>query len=165
MARINRKIRGATVCKAGRISFKSKLEMRAYGLLKQLGLKPLYERKVFELIEPFESATPFYDKETDAQRRRRIADGDKEKGRLLARKSRKAQATRYTPDFYFRYKDVDVYIETKGFENDVFPVKRKLFRRLLDRILEKTGRKSVFFEIHTLRQLEQAINILKDGEY
>lgn len=70
------------------------------------------------------------------------------------------QGIRYTPDFHFKYNDIDVYIEAKGFENDVFYIKKKLFLRYLD----NTESKSMYFEIYTKKQLLQAIEIIKSYE-
>ena len=71
--------------------------------------------------------TPFYDKETDTQQAKRIEGGDTVKNRMLVLKAGKIVGIRYTPDFYFRYGKLDVYIEAKGIENDVFYIKKKLF--------------------------------------
>ena len=75
----------------------------------------------------------------------------------------------YNPIFendvnYFKYNGIDIYIESKGFENDVFYIKKKLFRYFLDKKLESTGQNSIFFEIYTKKQLLQSIQIIKDYE-
>ena len=44
-------------------------------------------------------------------------------------------------------------------ENDVFPYKKKLFRKLLE-----SFDKVLFFELGTIRQLKQAITIIKELE-
>ena len=62
----------------------------------------------------------------------------------------------------FKYKDLDVWIESKGFENDIFYIKKKLFRKYLDNKLEKEGIKSIFFEVYTKNQLLQALDIIKE---
>ena len=72
------------------------------------------------------------------------------------------QPITYTPDIYIRYNDLDIWIECKGFTNDIFPYKKKMFRKLLDDIYTKTGQKSIYFEIYTKKQLLQAIEIIKD---
>ena len=69
---------------------------------------------------------------------------------------------RYTPDFYFNYNGLDVYIEAKGIENDIFYIKKKMFIKYLDGVLVNTGRKSIYFEVYTKKQLLQAIEIIKD---
>lgn len=161
----NKKIRNATAVKRGGVEFKSKLESGVFGLLTQLGFKPQYEKKTFILFDAFDSVTPFFDKETDIQMKKRVKEKGAERCRLLARKTSKVQGIKYTPDFYFRFKNIDVYIEAKGFENDRFPIKKKMFRRLLDTIYRDTGQRSVFFEVYTIKQLYQAINILKHEDF
>lgn len=160
----NQKIRNATVCSSGNITFKSQLEKSIYNTLQQLGIDVKYEPITFMLWEGFMPLTPFYDKESDSKYSERIKAGDKCKNKLLALKADKVIGVRYTPDFYFRYKDLDVYIEAKGIENDVFYIKKKMFRKYLDNKFIQTGQHSIFFEIYTKKQLLQAINIIKDYE-
>jgi len=160
-ANSNKKIRNATVVKSKTITFKSQLEKLIYNTLVSLGFSPKYEPKTFILWDGFYPITPFYDKETDTQFKERRANGDNS-SRTLVQKSDKVIGIRYTPDFYIKYKDLDVWIEAKGMENDVFYVKKKMFRKYLDNLLESTGQKSIFFEVYTRKQLLQAIQIFKD---
>ena len=160
----NKKIRNATICKTGNITFKSQLEKNLYNTLQQLGFNPQYEPKTFVLWDGFIPITPFYDKESDTQQKRRIENGDTNKSKSLVLKTSKIVGIRYTPDFYFKYKDLDVYIEAKGIENDVFYIKKKLFRYFLDQKLNSTGQHSIFFEIYTKKQLLQAIKIIENYE-
>lgn len=156
----NKKVRNATAIESSGISFKSKLEKTCYDILKEKGFEPQYEPRTFILIEPFTPKTPFYDKETDSQRSRRMDANKGSSSRELVLNKTKVQSIKYTPDFYFKYNDTDVYIECKGFENDCFYLKKKLFRRHLDKVLEVEGQKSMYFEIYTKTQLIQAINII-----
>ena len=59
------------------------------------------------------------------------------------------------------YKDTTIVIEAKGFENDTLPIKKKLFRKWLEK-QNSQGNKYIFFEIFTKRQLMQAIDIIKN---
>lgn len=158
----NKKIRNATTCNKGSITFKSQLEKSVYNTLQQLGFNPQYEPNTYILWEGFNPITPFYDKESDTQQKKRLENGDNIKSKLLVLKSDKITGIRYTPDFYFKYKSLDVYIETKGFENDVFYIKKKMFRKFLDHKFIGTGQHSIFFEIYTKKQLIQAVQIIKD---
>ncbi len=153
----NKKIRNATLSKSGNLTFKSKLEKMAYDCLLQHGFNPQYEPTTFTLIDSFESKTPFYDKETNTQFQRRKEAGDNSPKQLIC-KSNKVQGIRYTPDFYFKYNDLHVYIEMKGIENDVHYIKKKLFRRYLD----NQPYKSIYFEIYTKKQLLQAFKIIEE---
>lgn len=164
MQKGNKKIRNATVCQTNNLTFKSQLEKSVYNTLQQLGFNPQYEPETHTLWDGFNPVTPFYDKESNTQQKKRLEGGDKNKSKILVHKKEKIVGIRYTPDFYFKYNDLDVYIETKGIENDVFYIKKKMFRYLLDQKLNYTGQHSIFFEIYTKKQLLQAIQIIKDYE-
>ena len=156
---VNRKIRNATICKGSSITFKSQLEKTIYNTLVEQGFIPKYEPKRIVLLN-FESYTvPFYDKETDTQYKKRIDEGGKPP-KLLNLKSNTILPITYTPDFYIRHNNIDVWIEVKGIENDVYYLKKKLFRRYLEE-QSKQGVKSIFFEIYSKKQLLQAIEIFK----
>lgn len=162
MQRSNKKVRNATVCKTSNIVFKSQLEKSIYSTLQQLGFDVKYEPTTYVLWDGFIPITPFYDRETDSQKKKRIAGGDTNKNKLLVKKEGKIVGVRYTPDFYFKYKNLHVYIEAKGMENDVFYIKKKMFRKLLDDLYIKHKQYSIFFEVYTKKQLLQAINIIKN---
>lgn len=154
----NKKIINATQSTLNGIKFKSQLEKSVYNTLSQLGLNPEYEPKQFLLWEGFTPLTPYYDKETDKQREKRNPHSPK----ILTLKNGRFVGIRYKPDFYFRFKDLDIYIEAKGKENDVFYIKKKLFIKYLDNLYIKTGQRSMYFEVYTKRQLLQAIEIIKE---
>lgn len=156
----NKKIRGATKNVSQGIKFKSQLEKSVYTTLSQLGFKPQYEPKTFTLWDGFTPLTPYYDRETDTQRDKRNPKSSK----MLILKSSKIVGIRYTPDFYFKYKDIDIWIEAKGIENDVFYIKKKLFIKYLDNLFEETGQKSMYFEVYTKRHLLQALSIIQEYE-
>lgn len=160
---INKKIRNATQSSSKGIAFKSLLEKSIYNTLLQQGFTPQYEPTTFILWEGFTPITPYYDKETDKQKVKRISEGINTcPSKILVKKTGKVVGIRYTPDFYFNYKGLDVYIEAKGIENDVFYIKKKMFIKYLDNILISTGRKSIYFEVYTKKQLLQAIEIIKN---
>lgn len=161
MQKSNKKIKNATVCSSNGITFKSQLEKSIYNTLQQLGFNVQYEPVTHVLWDNFIPITPFYDRESDTQRTKRIDKGDTNKKRCLVQKSGKITGIRYTPDFYFKYKDLDVYIEAKGVENDVFYIKKKMFRKYLDDKYIQTKQSSIFFEIYTKSQLLQAVDIIK----
>lgn len=156
----NKKIRNATKSTSKGLTFKSQLEKSVYNTLLQQGFKPQYEPKTFELWDGFTPLTPYYDRETDNQRNKR----DPNSSRMLTLKSSKIIGIRYTPDFYFRYRDIDVWIESKGVENDVFYIKKKLFIKYLDNKLIEEGQKSMYFEVYTKKHLLQALDIIKAYE-
>lgn len=161
----NKKIRNATQSSSKGITFKSQLEKSIYNTLLQQGFEPQYELTTFTLWEGFEPITPYYDKETDKQKIKRLSDGiDTRTSKILIQKTGKIVGIRYTPDFYFKYKDLNVYIEAKGIENDVFYIKKKMFIKYLDNLCIEKGERSIYFEVYTKKQLLQAVEIIKSYE-
>lgn len=160
---VNKKIRNATQSSFGKLTFKSQLEKSIYNTLLQQGFTPQYEPITFTLWDGFSPITPYYDKETDKQKIRRISEGVNTcPSKILVQKASKVVGIRYTPDFYFNYNGLDVYIEAKGIENDIFYIKKKMFIKYLDDVLVNTGKRSIYFEVYTKKQLLQAIKIIKD---
>lgn len=160
----NKKIRNATSAKIKGITFKSQVEKMVYRTLLEHNIEPDYEKYTFTLWEGFVPKTPFYDQETDKQQQKRNSEENSERKtpKILVPKTDKVVGIRYTPDFYFNKDGIDIWIEVKGIENDVFYIKKKLFRKYLDDLLEKENKRSMFFEIYTKRQLIQALNIIDD---
>ena len=160
----NKKIRNATKSRCRGIKFKSLTEKRLYEALLDLGIKPEYEKHTFTIWPGFTPITPFYDQETDNQRRKRSDDEGSPKllPKILVQKDSSVIGIRYTPDFYFKRYGIDIWIEVKGRENDVFYIKKKMFRKFLDDRFQNEGIRSLFFEIYTKRQLFQAIEIIEE---
>lgn len=159
---VNKKIRNATQSVSKGITFNSQLEKSIYNTLLQQGFEPQYEPKTFILWDGFTPITPFYDKETDKQNEKRAELLGRKVPKILVLKQNKVVGIRYTPDFYFNYNGLNVYIEAKGIENDVFYIKKKLFIKYLDNQLIENGEKSIYFEVYNKRQLLQAIDIIKN---
>lgn len=155
---VNKKIRNATESRVKGITFKSQLEKMVYNTLLQHGIEPQYEPTTFTLWDKFKPITPFYDQETPKQRDKR----DPSSPKMLILKTSPIEGIKYTPDFYFEYNGLHVYIEAKGMENDVFYIKKKMFRYYLDQKLLKDGWKSIYFEIYTKKQLLQALKIIEE---
>jgi len=116
----NKKVRNATSKEYKGIKFRSKLELFTYKKLEAAKIKSLYEEIKFELQEGFY----FTNGSIEPNTKKEFVDNVK-----------KVRSITYTPDF------VDPkgkwIIEVKGFANDVFPVKWKMFKKhLLDNGLE-----------------------------
>lgn len=159
----NKKIRNATRSKVKGITFKSQLEKSIYNTLLQQGFVPEYEPVTFTLWEGFSPVTPYYDKESDRQREKRLEEGKETcPSKMLVRKTGKIIGIRYTPDFHFKYNNLDVWIEAKGIENDVFYIKKKMFLKYLDDRFYRTGERAVYFEVYTKKQLLQALQIIRE---
>lgn len=140
----NKKIINASPLEYGGISFKSKLEKMAYQTLKEQGFPVLYEPKKFIIWEGFRPNVPFYNKDAST--------------RMLKMDRKKVIDITYTPDLMFEYNNHLIIIEMKGFENNTYPLKKKIFRKWL----ESNYPNSIYFEIFTKKQLLQAIDIIKN---
>ncbi len=139
----NKKILNASPLEYDGISFKSKLEKMAYQTLKENHLPVEYEPKKFIIWEGFKPTVPFYNKDA--------------KTRMLKQETKKLISISYTPDFVLNYNGYLVILELKGMENDIYPLKKKMFRKWL----EENEPHSIYFEIYTKKQLLQAIEIIK----
>ena len=65
----------------------------------------------------------------------------------------------YTPDFVINKNNYKIYFDVKGKENDVYPIKKKMFLKTLEE--RNDGIDYLFFEPHNIRQMLQAIEIIK----
>lgn len=139
----NKKILGATSLVSDNITFKSKLEVTIYKELLRAGFNPKYEEQKFVIWEGIKPTKLFYNRDI--------------KTKMLKLDMGKMRDITYTPDFTFKYKKYLIIIEAKGFENDTFPIKKKLFRGLLETMKTPV----VYFEVYTKKQLVQAIEIIK----
>lgn len=140
----NKKIINASPLEYDGISFKSKLEKMAYQTLKEQDFPVQYEPKKFIIWEGFRPNVPFYNKDAST--------------RMLKMDSKKVIDISYTPDLMFEYNNHLIIIEMKGFENNTYPLKKKMFRKWL----ESNYPNSIYFEIFTKKQLLQAIDIIKN---
>ena len=137
----NKKIKNASEVTSLGIKFKSHLESMIYKVLKENGIEPEYESRTFEFVPKLRPTIPFFN---------RIS-------KVFGLDMRPIRPITYTPDFIFEYNGVLIIIEAKGFENDVFYIKKNLFRRHL----ETLSQYSMYFEIRTTKELLQALNIIK----
>ena len=98
------------------ITFASNLEKYMYQALKKARIKADYEGQTYTLIDGFEFKTPSYERQTNG------------KGEFTNRGCKKIQPIRYTPDFI----DMNEFIiETKGRANESFPMRWKMFKKLV----------------------------------
>ena len=97
------------------ITFASGLERYMYMALKKAKIKALYEGQTFELVESFDFPFEAYE---------RCGNG---KGDYKNRGNKKILNIKYTPDFIGK----GFIIETKGRANESFPMRWKLFKKLV----------------------------------
>ena len=144
---MNSKIKNASPTSLDGIVFKSQLEKATYKLLKECGFDPKYEMVTFTLFEGFKPWLLFF---------------SRNKEKYLCVENKAILPITYTPDFTMAYKDLYIVIEVKGFANDVFPYKFKMFRKHLETIARQDKRyKYILVEIFTQTQLKEFISVLK----
>lgn len=97
------------------INFASGLEKYMYIALKKAKIKAAYEGQTFELVEAFDFAFKSIERQGNG------------KGEYRDRGNKKIQNIKYTPDFI----GSDFIIETKGRANESFPIRWKLFKKLM----------------------------------
>jgi hypothetical protein len=136
----NKKIKNATKTTSSGIEFKSYLESMIYKTLVEKGITPLYEKRTFEFVPKIRPTIPFYNRVN----------------KVFTLDSKPLRPITYTPDFTFEHNGILIIIEAKGFENDVYPVKKNLFRRYL----ENLNQPAMFFEIRTKKELLVALNLI-----
>lgn len=131
------------------ITFKSKLEVNCYKKLVAAGFNPEYEPHVFKLFDKFNLSSVKYFCPFPIK-------GKKSYGLY----PRIIMGITYTPDFYFEYNNHVIYFDTKGQPNDVYPLKKKMFLKILQDLHEKNGKNYIFFEPHNINQIEESINVI-----
>lgn len=137
----NKKIKNATTKELDGIQFKSQLEATIYKTLVSNAITPEYEKKTFEFVPRLRPTVPFFNRVK----------------KVFGLEMKPLHPITYTPDFTFEYNGMLIVIEAKGFENDVYPVKKNLFRRYL----EDLPQYSMYFEIRTKKELLEALRIIK----
>lgn len=145
---MNKKVKNATPLEYDGIHFKSQLEVKAYKALQEEGFNPEYEKHTYEIWKGRKFTVPCYDMHNN----RKLHKDTWELNEY------KAQSIKYTPDFTFSVGDTFIVMEIKGFANDRYPYVKKLFRTWLEENIPQ----SVFFEIHNVKQLRAAVEIIKN---
>lgn len=146
----NKKVKNATPTTYNNIKFKSRLEVSCYKKLEASGFKfkyesdtlPIWEGKVVDNVTVYEP--------------------NKKDRKILHSRTKKFKLRdiTYTPDFRIDYKNFTIYVDAKGFVNDVYPMKKKMFIQYLNE-LSKGKRKYLFFEPHNMSQIEHMIKTIK----
>lgn len=139
---LNKKIKNATEITVDNIKFRSKLEEFTYRTFKESDIKLDYEKHKFILLPSFIFGNNSY-------------ENSKSKG--FINNTTKVRAITYTPDFVNLEKRI--IIECKGFATEVFNIKLKLFKYLIN--TDKLN-----FDIYIPRnqkQVKEVLNILKNN--
>lgn len=126
------------------ITFASILESTMYKLLKEAGIKFTYEGQSYETFKPFELEIECWERPT--KRSKAMVD------------RRKVTKVSYTPDFIGE--NEEWFIEVKGRANESFPLRWKLFKKMLD-----SKRTIAIFKPMNKVDCQQVVEILKQKEY
>ena len=98
------------------ITFASGLEKYMYLALRKAKIKADYEGETFTLIDGFEFEVDSYERQSNG------------KGEFKDRGNKKILPIKYTPDFV----NENFIIECKGRANESFPMRWKLFKRMIN---------------------------------
>ena len=98
------------------ITFASGLERYMYQALKKARIKAKYEGETYTLIDSFNFMTTSYERQSNG------------KGEFKDRGNKKILPIKYTPDFV----GDKFIIECKGRANESFPMRWKLFKRMIN---------------------------------
>ena len=148
----NKKIKGATSIEYNGIKFKSILECSCYKKLEAAKFDFSYESEKITLWEGVKLQN------TLVYSPRKIKAG--KYGKVLELQTRALLSTTYTPDFVVTKGNYKIYFDVKGKENDTYPIKKKMFLKNLEE--RDDGIQYLFFEPHNVRQMLQAIEIIKE---
>lgn len=130
-----------------KIEYKSGLEKTMAILLTKNKIDFEYEPPSFKLVEGF--FFPFSSYE-------RCSNG---KGDMIDRGKKKVIDIKYTPDFVGK----DFIIETKGYANETFPLRWKMFKKLLTDKKKDKEFNITLFKPQTVRECEEVIKIIKNN--
>ena len=122
------------------IKFRSKLEAFTYKTLKENNIPLEYESEKFTLLDSYNYDETTYEQSTKGYR-------DKS--------DTKVRAVTYLPDFLCP--DRTWIIECKGFANDRFPIKWKMFKKHL----KDTQKQYVLFLPRNKAQVDEVIDLIK----
>jgi hypothetical protein len=140
------KIRNATAKVYKGIKFRSKLEVFAYKQLEAAKIKSMYEENTYTLLPGFYPIMDSY---------------EPSKGEYK-NNTKKVRAITYTPDFVDP--DGKWIIEVKGYANDVFPIKWKLFKMYL---MENDMEDCTLYLPRNQKQVKETVELIKklENEY
>lgn len=154
MELVNKRIKGAKSIEFDGIKFKSLLECSCYKKLKDSGLTFAYEpeKVIIWKGDKLISTVVFAPKKINPGKY----------GKSLSEQKRALLDMSYTPDFLVEKGNYRFYFDVKGKENDVYPIKKKMFLKLLEE--RQDGYIYGFFEPHSVKQMLEAIEMIKSYE-
>ena len=150
---MNKKIKNASKISSDGIDFDSNIELYCYCKLRDAGLAFKYNSIKYTLIDKFSTSYDCYESIGKIKR-------DENKKILSSTKrfdtSNSIRELAYTPDFVSD--DNSWIIETKGFANDSFPLRWKMFKMRL----EESGYTGCIFKLQNKKEVDLAVDIIKN---
>ena len=122
------------------IKFASGLERYMYMALKKAKIKAKYEGETFVLLSGFHFENEVYERQSNG------------KGEFVNRGCKRILPIKYTPDFI----GDDFIIETKGRANESFPMRWKLFKRLIVEQFPNT----TLYKPQCQKECDETINLI-----
>ena len=123
-------------------NFASGLEKYMYMALKKAKIKAKYEGETFVLLNGFHFENEVYERQANS------------KGEFVNRGEKRILPIKYTPDFI----GDDFIIETKGRPNESFPIRWKLFKKLVTEQFPSY----TLFKPQNHKECDRVIEILKN---
>tara|TARA_E500000331_G_scaffold335304_1_gene361297 strand:+ start:28 stop:480 length:453 start_codon:yes stop_codon:yes gene_type:complete len=123
-------------------NFASGLEKYMYMALKKAKIKAKYEGETFVLLNGFHFENEVYERQANS------------KGEFVNRGEKRILPIKYTPDFIGE----DFIIETKGRPNESFPIRWKLFKKLVTEQFPSY----VLFKPQNQKECDRVIEILRN---
>lgn len=127
------------------IKYKSSLEKKMAMLLDEAGIEFEYEPKTFSIVDDFQFDKDSYERQSNG------------KGDMINRGQKKIQPIKYTPDFIGE----DFIIETKGYANETFPLRWKLFKAFISNNEEFAG--ITLYKPQKISECELTVKLIKDA--
>ena len=130
----------------GGVTYKSSLERNMGILLTEAGIPFQYEPKRLEVLKGFDFPFKSYERQSNG------------KGDMIDRGGKKVLGITYTPDFIGE----GFIIETKGYANESFPMRWKMFKRWLTETYKPED--MVIYKPQKISECEEVIRLIKQRQ-
>jgi hypothetical protein len=127
------------------IDYKSTLERNMAMLLDEAGIEFKYEPTKFDVVPAFQFGVDSYERQSNG------------KGDMINRGQKKVQSVSYTPDFVGE----GFIIETKGYANETFPLRWKLFKKMIVDNPEQFPNVTLY-KPQKISECEQVVKLIKE---
>lgn len=164
MAKKSKKKKGTPKIKSNKhayngINFKSTLEKDAYLLFTQWGFKFEYEPTVFTMLGEIDLVKTNIIKFSKRKQTKKADIVKYGTHRIMPRKANNIKPMSYTPDFIIYNDDALFIVETKGWANDAYPLRKKVFFHYIESV---TTRPVYFFELKNKVEIKECCKYIKN---